>query len=111
MVNIHVKQNKKKTGVKKKKIGVVSKLTCTQEEHLIVAVGSSHLVHSDGGELIVHVGPDHQGALVHRIHSVVHSGMVPHEVDDLVGVVFRGLHVGGKSPSRTLTKMDDEDQF
>lgn len=48
---------------------------------------------------------------MHRIHSVVHGGMVPHEVDDLVGVVFRGLHVGGKSPSRTLTKMDDEDQF
>lgn len=92
------------------KIGVVSKLTCTQEEHLVVAVGSSDLVHSDGGELIVHIGPDHQGALVHWIHSVVHCGMVPHEVDDLVGVVFSGLHVGGKSSTRTLKKIY-EDKF
>ncbi len=92
------------------KIRLVSKLTCTQEEYFIVAVGCGHLVHSDGGELIVRVGPDHQGALVHRIHNVVHGGMVPHEVDDLVRVVFRRLHVRGESPTRTLVKMGKGDQ-
>lgn len=82
----------------------VHRLTCPQEEHFIASISSSHLVHSNGGELIVHIGPDHQGALVHWIHHVVHGGMVPHEVDDLVWVVFCGLHVGGESPTGTLMK-------
>ncbi len=47
---------------------------------------------------------------MHRIHSVVHGGMVPHEVDDLVRVVFSGLHVRGESPTRTLVKMGKGDQ-
>ena len=77
-------------------------LTCPQEQHLVAAVGRRHLVHGDGGELVVHVGPDHQGALVHRVDRVVHGGVVPHEVDDLVGVVLGGLHVGGERASGTL---------
>jgi hypothetical protein len=39
---------------------------------------------------------------VHRVHGVVHGRVVPHEVDDLVGVVLGGLHVGGERTSGTL---------
>ena len=83
-------------------IPITSALTCPQEQHLIASVCCGHLVHGDSGELIVHVGPDHQGALVHRVHRIVHGGVVPHEVDDLVRVVLGGLHVGGERTSGTL---------
>lgn len=79
-------------------------LTCSQEEDLVAAVGRRHLVDGDGGELVVHVGPDHQGALVDGVDRVVHGGVVTHEVDDLVGVILGGLHVGGEGSSRTLRK-------
>lgn len=77
-------------------------LTSPQEQHLVVPIRGRHLVHGDGGELVVHVGADHQGALVHRVHGVVHGGVVPHEVDDLVRVVLGGLHVGGERATGTL---------
>lgn len=41
---------------------------------------------------------------MHRVHGVVHCRMVPHEVDDLVGVVFGGLHVGGESSPGALRR-------
>lgn len=77
--------------------------TCPQEEHLVAPVSCCHLVNSDGGELIVHVGSDHQGALVNRVNGVEHGGVVPHEVYHLVWIVFSGFHVGGESASRTLS--------
>lgn len=80
----------------------LKELTCAQEEHLVVPISSSYLVHSNGGELVIHVGSDHQGALVHRVYSVVHGGVVSHEVDNLIRVILCGFHVGSESASRTL---------
>lgn len=40
-----------------------------------------------------------------RVHRVVHGGVVPHEVDDLIRVILGGLHVGGEGSSRTLKKI------
>ena len=77
-------------------------LTCAQEEHLVAPIGSCHLVHCNCGELVVHVGSDHQGALVHWVYRIVHGGVVSHEVDHLVWVILCGFHVGGESASRTL---------
>lgn len=77
-------------------------LTCAQEEHLVVPISSCHLVHCNRGELIVHVGPDHQGALVHRVYHIVHGGVVSHEVDNLVWVILCGFHVWGEGATRTL---------
>ena len=37
-----------------------------------------------------------------RVDGVVHGGVVPHEVDHLVGVVLGALHVGGESSTRAL---------
>lgn len=82
-------------------------LTCAQEEHLVAPVCGCHLVHCNCSELIVHVGSDHQGALVYWVYSIVHGGVVSHEVDHLVWVILCGFHVGGESASRTLlTKKD-----
>ncbi len=39
---------------------------------------------------------------MHWIYSIVHGGVVSHEVDNLVWVIFCGFHVGGESASRTL---------
>lgn len=80
----------------------VPALTCSQEEHLIAPISRSHLVDSNCGELVVHVGSDHQGALVHRVNGVVHGGVVSHEVDNLIWVILCGFHVGSESTSRTL---------
>lgn len=91
-------------GLKKGPTGSRSRRTCTQEEDLVASIGRRDLVNSDGGELVVHVGPDHQRALVDGVHRVVHGGVVTHKVDDLVGVILGGLHVGGEGSSGTLRK-------
>lgn len=38
------------------------------------------------------------------VYSVVHSGVVSHEVDNLIWVILCGFQVGGKSASRTLVR-------
>lgn len=77
-------------------------LTCAQEEHLIAPICSCNLVHCNRGELIVDVGPDHQGALVDWVYHIMHGWVVSHEVDNLVWVIFGGFHVWGESTTRTL---------
>lgn len=39
---------------------------------------------------------------MHWVYSVVHSGVVSHEVDNLIWIILCGFHVGGESASRTL---------
>lgn len=41
---------------------------------------------------------------MHWVYSVVHSGVVSHEVDNLIWVILCGFQVGGKSASRTLVR-------
>lgn len=76
--------------------------TCAQEEDFVASVGGRHLIDGDGGELVLHVGPDHQRPLVYRVYGVVHGGVVSHKVDHLVRVILGGFHVGGERPSGTL---------
>lgn len=76
--------------------------TCAQEEHLVVPIGSHHLVHGHRCVFVVSVGPDHQGSPPHWVDGVEHDRMVPYEGHDVIWELLCCLDVRCEGSTRTL---------
>lgn len=76
--------------------------TCAQEENLVIAVSSRHLVHRHRSILVVGVGPDHKGAPPYWVDGVKHDGVVPHKGHHVVWELLSGLDFRGESSTWTL---------
>ena len=58
--------------------------TCSQKQHLVVAVSSDDLVHSDGRVLVVSVGAHHQGPSADWVDGIIHDWVISDERHHLV---------------------------
>ncbi len=79
-----------------------ARLTCSQEENLVSAIHSIHLIHSYSSKAIVYTRAHHQRALVNGIHGVVHERMSTNEVDRFIWELFCGFKTWCECASRTL---------
>ena len=76
--------------------------TCAQEEDLVVAVCGGHLVHSDGGVLVVRLRSDHQGPPAHGVDRIEHDRVVPDKRHHVVRELLGALNVRGEGSAWTL---------
>lgn len=76
--------------------------TCAQEEDLVVPVCGGHLVHSDGGVLVVSLRSDHQGPPAHGVDRIEHDRVVPDKRHHIVRELLGALNVRGEGSAWTL---------
>lgn len=77
-------------------------VTCAQEQDLVLAVGCSDLIDSDGGVFVVSMCPHEQRPPAHGVDGIEHDRVVPDERHHIVRELFGALDVGRKSSPRTL---------
>ncbi len=78
--------------------------TCSEEQHLVVAVGSHDLVHGNWCVFVVGVGSNHQRSPAHRVDWVEHYWVVPHKGHHIIGELLCCMDVGCEGSTGTLEK-------